>query len=204
MADRRLFRSARRIRTDLTAQEVFADLPELNTPRLLLRKMTMRDAADLHEYCRDKQVAEHVLWNAHQSMLDTRGYLRFILHQYRDGVPSSYGMVLKETGKLIGTIGFMGYSPENNSVEVGYSMSRAYWNKGLMTEALRAVIDMAFEALHVNRVEAMHETTNPASGKVMLKCGMRFEGVMRSKIFNKGHYSDVAMYAITQADRSAP
>lgn len=195
-----MFHSARRYRSTLTAPEVFADLPQLETERLILRKLTMRDAQDVYEYCRDAQVAEHVLWSPHKSLFDTRGYLRFILRQYRDGVPSSYGMVLKETGRVIGTIGFMNYSPENSSAEVGYSMGRPYWNKGLMTEALQALIAMAFEDLHVHRVEAMHETTNPASGKVMLKCGMQYEGVMRGKIFNKGHYSDVAMYAILHDD----
>lgn len=200
MAEHRSFRSAVFRRSSLSAQEVFSDLPVLETPRLILRKATMRDARDLYAYCRDPAVAEHVLWNAHRSLLDSRSYVRFLLRQYRDGMPSTYVMELKETGCVIGTIGFMSYSQENANAEVGYSMSRDYWNKGLMTEALREVIDMAFRELRVVRVEAMHETTNPASGRVMAKCGMKYEGTLRSRVFNKGHYSDVALYAILRDD----
>lgn len=181
-------------------QLAFSNLPTLETPRLLLRKMTMRDAADIYAYSCDPEVARHVLWEAHRSPADSRAYLRFILRQYREGEPSSYGMVLKETGRLIGTIGFMSYNAENSTVEVGYSMARAMWNRGLMTEALRAVLRLSFEELRLHRVEAQHETSNPASGRVMLKCGMTHEGTLRGRIYNKGRYSDVELYAILRED----
>lgn len=197
---RRLFRSAFRSADPLTPAEVFSNLPVLQTPRLTLRKMTMRDAGDLYAYSRDPEVARHVLWDAHRSIMDTRAYLRFIIHQYHDGLPSSYCMVLKETGHVIGTIGFMAYSDENSFVEVGYSLARDQWNKGLTTEALQAVIDLAFRQLRVNRVEAMHECSNPASGRVMVKCGMQHEGTLRGRVFNKGRYVDVEFYAILRQD----
>lgn len=180
--------------------EVFARLPILTTPRLILRPMTMRDAQDIYEYSCDREVARHVLWDAHRSVADSRAYLRYILRQYREGMPSSYGIVLKETGKVIGTIGFMWLHEENSTVEVGYSLARAHWNKGLMTEALQALIDMAFKTLHLHRIEAQHETSNPASGRVMLKCGMRREGTLRGRIYNKGKFVDVDLYAILRQD----
>ena len=172
----------------------------LNTPRLTLRPLTMRDAQDIYDYSRDPEVARHVLWDAHRSLADSRAYLRFILRQYRDGVPSSYGIVLKASGRVVGTIGFMWYSQENHSVEVGYSLARGVWNQGLMTEALKAVMRLSFEELQVHRVEAQHETSNPASGRVMLKCGMRHEGTLRGRIYNKGRFVDVELYAILRED----
>lgn len=183
-----------------TPADVFSRLPVLETPRLTLRPMTMRDTADIYEYSRDKEVARHVLWDAHRSMADSREYLRYILRQYREGRPSSYGMVLKETGRLIGTIGFMWLNQENSTVEVGYSLARAHWNKGLTTEALQALIDMSFTYLHIHRIEAQHDVANPASGRVMLKCGMRQEGVLRGRVYNKGKFVDVALYAILRED----
>ena len=74
------------------------------------------------------------------------------------------------------------------------------WFIGLMTEALAAVIAFSFETLHLNRVEAQHELTNPASGAVIAKCGMRREGVLRQRLRNKGRYVDVALYAILRSD----
>lgn len=183
-----------------TPADVFARLPVLETPRLILRPMNMRDAQDIYAYSKDPEVARHVLWEAHRSISDARLYLRYMLRQYRNGLPSSYGIVLKETGRLVGTIGFMWYNEEHASTEVGYSLAREWWNQGLMTEALRAVVDMAFRTLHVNRIEAMHDSANPASGRVMLKCGMHHEGTLRRKIFNKGRYVDVELYAILAGD----
>lgn len=180
--------------------DVFARLPVLDTPRLTLRPMTMRDAQDIYDYSCDKEVARHVLWDAHRSVADSRAYLRYILRQYREGMPSSYGIVLKETGRLIGTIGFMWMNEENSTVEVGYSLARAYWNRGLMTEALRALIDMAFTYLKLHRIEAQHATANPSSGRVMTKCGMRREGTLRGRIYNKGKFVDVDLYAILRED----
>ena len=183
-----------------TPQDVFSNLPVINSPRLLLRPMSMRDAADIYAYSRDPEVARHVLWDAHKTLADSKAYLRYIIKQYRDRVPSSYGIVLRETGRLVGTIGFMWYNQDNSSTEVGYSLARELWSKGLMTEALDAVLEMAFRDLGVHRVEAQHETTNPASGRVMQKCGMRHEGRLRGRVFNKGSYVDVELYAILRED----
>ena len=181
-------------------RDIFSRLPVLETQRLLLRPLKMSDCQDVFAYSRDPEVARHVLWDAHQTIGQTRGYLRYILRQYRNGDPSSYGIVLKDTGHVIGTIGFMWLNTENRSAEVGYSLAREYWNQGFMTEALRAVLDLAFRKLNLHRVEAQHETDNPASGRVMLKSGMRHEGTMRGRLFNKGRFVDMDVYAILRED----
>lgn len=183
-----------------SSETLFSHLPRLETRRLLLRALTMRDAADVYSYSKDPEVARYVLWDAHVSIAQTRSYLRFILRQYRNGEPASYGIVLKETGKVIGTIGFMWLNDENRSAEIGYSLSRAYWNQGLMTECLHAILDLGFRTLRLNRIEAQHDTRNPASGRVMQHCGMTLEGTLRQRIYNKGRYVDVDVYAIVLSD----
>lgn len=184
----------------LTAAEYFSRLPVIDTPRLTLRKMSMRDAPDVYQYARDEEVARHVLWDAHRSLWDSRAYIRFLQHQYRAGLPCSWAIVLRETGRVIGTIGYMSYSEENAMAEIGYSLARDQWGQGLMTEALSAVLDEAFRALKLNRVEALHFTDNPASGRVMEKCGMKHEGHMRNRIYCKGAFRDVEMWGILRKD----
>ncbi len=183
-----------------TPQDFFARLPVIKTQRLILRKMTMWDASDVYRYARDKEVARHVLWEAHQSIWDSRGYIRYLLYQYRCGEPGSWGIVLQDTGRVVGSIGYMNYSADNSTVEIGYSLSREHWGKGLMTEALTAVIDETFRVLGLHRIEALHFTDNPASGRVMEKCGMRHEGHMRERICCKGVFRDVEMWAILRKD----
>ncbi len=181
-------------------RSLFSIMPVLETERLLLRKMEMRDAQDMYEYSRDPLVAKYVLWEAHSSVSDTKGYIRYMLRKYRNGEPSSWCIVEKATDKVVGTIGYMWYQQDNSACEVGYSLARKCWNRGYMTEALKAVLDYSFRELGINRVEAQHETENPASGAVMRKCGMAKEGTLRSRLYNKGRYVDVDLYSILRRE----
>ena len=180
--------------------EIFSHLPTLLTPRLTLRPVRMSDAGDLYEYSRDPEVARHVLWDAHRSIHQTREYIRYLLRQYRSCAPSTFAIALRDSGKVIGTIGFMWIQTDNRSAEVGYSLSRAHWNHGYMSEALRAVIEFGFTKLSLNRIEAQHECDNPASGHVMLNAGMKHEGTLRQRLYNKGRFVDVDLYAIIRSD----
>jgi len=179
-------------------QDFFSMLPEIQTQRLILRMAKRKDAADIYQYAQDPEVAEHVLWDAHQSFSESLAYVRYLRDQYRFGKPSSWVIVLKTTGRVIGTIGYTEWDEDNEILEIGYSLSKDYWNQGYMTEALHEVVRFSFENLPVHRLEAMHETTNPASGRVMEKCGMQREGLLKSRIWNKTHFSDVVIYGITR------
>ena len=175
-------------------------MEEIETERLLLRRMEMRDARDLFEYSRDEEVARYVLWEAQKNVSESRAYIKFMLRKYRAGDPASWCIVRKDEGRVVGTIGYMWFQPENNAAEVGYSLARDCWNQGYMTEALRAVLRYSFEEMAINRIEAQHEVGNPASGAVMRKCGMRHEGTLRSRLYNKGRYVVVELFAILRQD----
>lgn len=194
------FRTLRETQLPLSVRDYFAQLPVLQTPRLILRPVTMRDAQDIFDYSRDPEVARYVLWDAHRSLADSRAYVRYLLRQYRDSQPSSYAIVLRETGRVVGTIGFMSYTEDNAAAEIGYSMARSLWGRGLMPEAVTALLDLGFRRMHLHRIEAQHVPGNPASGRVMLKAGMRHEGTLRGRVFIKGKFSDVELYAILRED----
>ena len=178
----------------------FCRLPVLETEDLVLRKPLRRDAKDIFRYASDEQVARYVLWEPHRSLAETRGFIRELRSRIRAGCPSSWAVVLRETGTVIGTIGFVWYSAENHSAELGYSFAREYWNRGFATQALKAVIDVSFRSLPLNRLEAQHDVRNPASGRVMQKSGLRQEGILRGRILNKGEYVDVALWSILRSD----
>ena len=175
-------------------------MPTLETKRLILRRIAMRDAGDIFAYSKDAEVARHVLWSAQKDISEAKDYCRFMMKRYRCDQPSSWGIIEKATGKLVGTIGYMDHNEDNATVEVGYSLARWLWNGGYMTEALSRVIEYTFEAMDINRIEAQHELANPSSGRVMEKCGMKKEGELRQRLYNKGRYVDVALYAILKED----
>ena len=178
----------------------FFRLPLLETKDLILRKPAMKDAEDIFRYASDPEVARYVLWDPHRTVRETRQCIRDLRHRIRAGYPSSWAVVLRSTGTVIGTIGFVSYSVQNRSAELGYSFSRSFWNRGYATQALQAVIDSVFTSLPLNRLEAQHDVRNPASGRVMQKCGLRQEGVLRGRILNKGEYVDTVLYAILRSD----
>lgn len=184
----------------ISRPDYFSRLPVIQTEHLILRPFKMHDCQDVFLYSSDREVARYVLWDAHRSLSDTRNYIRYMLRLYREGQPCSWAIVLKETGKVIGSIGYMWLDPVNDSAEVGYSISRTWWNHGFTTEALKFVLHEGFTSLRLNRIEAQHDVRNPASGRVMEKCGMSQEGILRSRIKNKKEFIDVALYAILSKD----
>ena len=183
--------------------EPLLDFRTIATRRLALRPARMHDAEDMYEYSKDAEVARHVLWDAHRSIRETRSVLRRMIRDYRFAPPFTYVIELLEEHRVIGTIGLMNFNSVNRSAEIGYSLSRAYWNRGLMTEALNGMLRYCFEELKLNRIEAQHEVENPASGAVMRHAGMRREGTLRKRIYNKGQFRDMELYAILKEEYHA-
>ena len=114
----------------------FFYLPTLETDRLILRQITMRDASDIYAYSQDIEVARHVLWSAQRNISEAKDFCRYMIGRYKKDLPSSFGIIEKKSGHLIGTIGYMNYDFDNAIVEIGYSLARWCWNQGYMTEEM--------------------------------------------------------------------
>ncbi len=182
-------------------ERVFADLPELETERLLLRRMRPDDAEAMFAYASDPEVTRYVLWETHHSIEDSEGFLRLATEGYERGDFGGWGVVLKSSGAFVGTCGLdAGYAPEHARAELGYVLSREHWGRGLMTEAVRAVIAFGFGRLELNRIEARCITENAASARVMEKAGMTCEGTLREREFIKGAYRDMKLYSILRRE----
>ncbi len=186
--------------TEMGVRDYFAAMPMLTTARLVLRPGQARDAESLFRCTGDPEVARYVLWTPHRSVAECRSHIRYLNRKARGGEPSSWVIALRDTGRAIGTIGFTSYADETRTAEVGYSIARDQWNRGIATEALSALLSLCFERMKLHRVEALHDVENPASGHVMQHCGMRYEGTLRQKVFNKGQWRDVCLWAMLDTD----
>ena len=180
--------------------DIFGDLPVLGTKRLILRKMRLDDAHDVFEYASDPEVANYVTWDAHENIEDSRRFLQSIIQHYENKEVASWGVVFRDNNKFIGTCGFMWWLPGDARAEIGYAMSRQYWGKGLMTEAVREVISFGFERMMLNRIEAQCMAQNIGSERVMQKNGMTIEGIRREATFRKGAYHDLKIYSILKKE----
>ena len=184
----------------LKPDELFKNLPYLETERLKFRKLSMRDAGDVFEYASVPEVTLYVSWTPHRTIADTKSFLKHVLFQYEKGIPASWGLVLKENDKLIGTGGYLWCSTEHSKAEIGYVISDKYWNKGYMTEALKKILQFGFETMSLERIEARCFVENTASERVMQKCGMKLEGILRSSLHIKGAFIDCKLYSILKSE----
>ena len=112
-----------------------------------------------------------------------------------------WAICLKENpDSVIGDISVVDRDDTINACEVGYILSKDYWGQGLMTEALKAVLNCLLQDAEFNRVTARFVTANPASGRVMTKAGMSYEGTFRQAVLHKGQVKDFSVYGILKSD----
>ncbi|MBQ9545451.1 MAG: GNAT family N-acetyltransferase [Clostridia bacterium] len=180
-------------------QSVFSRIPELRTERLVLRKLTPRDAGDMFEYARSEEVTRFLTWYPHPDVSHTRAYLKALRSAYRKGRFFDWGVEFQ--GKMIGTCGFTNISEENSCGEIGYVLSPAFRGRGLMTEAAKRVVDFGFDDLGLERIEAKHIVGNEKSASLMRRCGMSCEGTLRNAMLIKGQFRTICIYSILREDR---
>lgn len=173
----------------------------LFTPRLELRRLATDDAAQMYaHWTADDEVTRFLTWQAHETVDVTRELLGAWVASYAADDFYQWGIVLTETSELVGTISVVNIEEDIDAVEIGYCLGRAWWGKGIMTEALGRVVAFFLDEVGANRVCAKHDVDNPASGAVMAKCGMRREGVRRAGARNNRGVVDVACYALLAKD----
>lgn len=172
------------------------DLPTLYTERLILRRCNRKDIPAMYAVASNPNVTKYVMWNPHASIEATTEFVEGMIAQYAEGTCHAWAICDRETDTFMGLITFTNIRAKHFKGELGYWIGEPYWGKGYMTEALGAVVDYAFNTLGMHRISAGHLVENPASGRVMQKIGMQFEGIRREDTFLDGAFHDIARYAI--------
>ena len=172
----------------------------LETERLLLRKVNIEDAKIAYKNWRCSNVVDkYVLWTKHESVEETTNLYKKWIEEYEDNKTFRWVVELKENHDLIGTIDVSKKFIAYGTCEIGYCYSDKYWNKGYATEALKEVMRFLFEQCEAELIYARFMENNPASGKVMEKAGLIYEGKERSRIIDKeGIRNDLINYSITR------
>jgi ribosomal-protein-alanine N-acetyltransferase len=175
---------------------------QLETNRLILRKFSIDDAEDMFKnWANDEEVTKYLSWLPHGRIEVTKNILLSWADNYKKMEAYNWGIVAKDIGEVIGSISVVNSFCEGLVFEIGYCISKTYWNKGITTEALKTVIKFLIKEVKVERVHAIHNIDNVASGKVMLKAGMIFEGKLRKYHLNRdGVLEDVNMYSKIDTD----
>ena len=172
----------------------------IETKRLILRRMEATDALMIYNnWASDTLVTRYLTWNTHQSLDVTKEYVDYKVNRY-PGHEYCFDWVvaLKDTNELIGEIEAIEVSRAHKLVEMGYCFGSKYWNQGYATEALKAFIDYMFQKVQVDKIIACHIGPNKASGRVMEKAGMHFDGALPKYFVDKntGLREDKVCYSI--------
>lgn len=176
----------------------------LETERLVLRRFTIDDAeAAFKNWTSSDAVTKYLRWKTYQDISAMRDYINFQLENYKKIETYDWAIELKELGEPIGSIGAVDVNDNIGAVEIGYCIGEKWWRQGITSEALAAVIKFFFEKVGVNRIWSEHDVNNPNSGKVMLKCGMKYEGTLRQADLNNTGLCDTVVYGILAEEYSA-
>ena len=181
-----------------------AGLPTITTRNLVLRPFRPEDAPQVRALAGDRDVA-----------VTTAS----IPHPYEDGLAEAWiagheeafgqgeactlAVTLARAEALIGAVSLY-VSRANRLAELAYWIGKAYWDRGYCTEAAVAMIRYGFGDLDLNRIQARHMTKNPASGRVMQKAGMSYEGTLRQAMFRFGQFEDLAIFSVLRSEWQAP
>lgn len=177
---------------------LFPEIQELKTPRLILRKLTMADVPLYYERLGSSaKVTEHMLWEPHKDISESVASIQKVLRRYAEGGCYRWGITLQDNGELIGIIDLLNFNEEASTCSFAYMLGEDFWGIGYGTEAVRAALAFAFTELQVDAVIADHFTSNPASGAVMRKVGMKYIRTIPEKYEKYGKKLDAEEYRIT-------
>lgn len=175
------------------------DLPELRTDRLLLRPFRSGDVDDVFAYAQNPE------WNRYLGLPEPytrRMAEEFVARAILADPETNPIWAIVHDGRVSGGIDFRVRRP--GLAEMGYSIAQPLWGRGLMTEAARAVIEHAFEACGIVRIQAYASSRNKGSWRVMEKVGMTREGLLHSNGAIRGESIDDVLYAIVRGDWPSP
>ncbi len=188
---------------DVSIEALFSTFPKIETERLMLRQMEAMDAMDLHAFYANKKVTKHLDWHGPASAADSGTLIESWNQAFRERRLIPWGISLREQPQLMGTVILMptrgAFDDEHRfPLTLGYDLRPDQWNKGIMTEALRGVIDFTKHYIHPNRIQAEVVPDNQASIKLLSKLGFQQEGLLRQYLMHEVTHKllDVAIMAL--------
>lgn len=174
----------------------------LESERLILRQFSVSDAKDMYNnWASDKEVTKYLTWVHHKSIDESKDILKSWVASYETLETYHWAMVIKESQQVVGSIGLVKHDNINECGEMGYCCSRSIWGQGYTTEALKRLNEFLLFKVGFERISAIHYAGNSASGRVMQKAGMQYEGTKRHGYKkSEGVFVNCESYAIIKSD----
>ncbi len=171
----------------------FNPFPILETKRMVLQRVSVDDAEDLFLLRTNEDAMKFINKALPKSIADIH---ELIAKMNDNSMRIQWAMALKTENKLIGTIGYHIIDKDHHRAELGYMLHPMQWNKGLMSEAIKAVIDFGFNELGLHSIEARINPANDASAKILMKHEFIKEGYFKESYLFEGTFFDSEIYGL--------
>ncbi|GAB3176867.1 GNAT family N-acetyltransferase [Telluribacter humicola] len=174
--------------------------PTIETERLMLTELRADDIPSIVKYAANERITAYTLnIPSPYTEKDAIYWINQANQGFRSGTHLYFGVREKPQTEFIGGIGLT-IESRFRRAEIGYWLAEPFWNKGYTTEATQSLIHFGFDTLGLNKVTSCHLDQNPASGRVMVKCGMTKEGELKEHILKGATYYSLILYGLTKRD----
>ncbi|MCM1991675.1 GNAT family N-acetyltransferase [Oceanirhabdus seepicola] len=177
------------------ADEIFSVFPEIFTERLVLREIKQEDAESIYKLRSNPEVARYETFKPYTNIKQAEDTIKWFSDDYKNKKAITWGISLKESHEIIGILHCEIEIPKVRA-DFGYDLRPEYWNKGIMTETVKALLDFTFNKIDVYRIESAVSTQNYGSARVLEKSGFIKEGILRKRSFLGGSLHDMIFFSI--------
>jgi ribosomal-protein-alanine N-acetyltransferase len=168
----------------------------LETERLQLRQVTETDVPEILIFRSDDAIMQYLDREKCENLEEAQEFIRKVRKAVIDNEGIMWGICLKDSDKLIGTVGLWRMIKEHHRAEIGYTLHPGYWHKGYMNEALAVVLDYGFKELKLHSVEANVNPENQASRKLLERNGFVQEAFFRENYYFQGKFLDSLIFSL--------
>jgi ribosomal-protein-alanine N-acetyltransferase len=178
----------------------FSQFPILETSRLRLREIVDEDCNAIFAIRGDYQVTKYNIGEAYTDIEQVIALIQIMTRLYEEQEEIRWGITLKPDDTVIGMCGFNYWHRVDKRASVGFDLNRKFWRRGIMREALEAVLDFGFEQMQVNRIEADASSENQASLKLLQSLNFQQEGIQREQYFEAGRFYDLVLFGLLRRE----
>ncbi|MDQ6597957.1 N-acetyltransferase [Bacillus salipaludis] len=175
--------------------------PILETERLLLREISKDDAEGIFACFSNENVTKYYGQETLESKEQAESFVDFFANSYKEKRGIRWGIEIKGTQGIIGTIGFNAWSPKHRRAEIGYEIHPEQWRKGYTFEAVSKVVQYGFNEFALTRIGAVVFMDNEASSNLLTKVGFQKEGILRDYMYQNGKAYDTYVYSLLKNNR---
>lgn len=180
-------------------KKMFDTFPILHTDRLELVEIGQGHLGDIFKLFSDNKVTTFYNVATLTNEIEAQKFIDWFYSRFKEKLGIRWGISLKGHKSVIGTIGFNNFSKQHRA-NIGFDLQSEFWNKGYLTEVLKAVVEFGYKKLEINRIEAEVMLGNIASEKVLAKIGFKKEGVLREWMHWNDKYYDMTMFSLLKSD----